>query len=744
MAVINENDNDAGAGVETQYSISMGDSFQGSLATTDDVDWVKVELDADTIYDINQTDGEGVRLSLLDAEGNRIINDRPPGNKIIFSPDQSGTFYIRINPGDDEAAGEYEVSLTENTIPIGTNDDIADYLTDGWWEDVGSTSHSVDVETGGVLTANITALNEDGQQLARWALEAWTNVTGIEFELVEDDNAFLTFDDTGEESGYTETAKEDGIIKSARVVLSADLLLVQGTEMGSWSFFAYIHEIGHVLGLGHTKPESAAKDFGNGTIFLVDSFQASVMSYFYASSNTYINDSPAHPVTPMVADIIAIQNLYGVPEDSNGGDTVYGYQSNLDGYLGEFFRLWTGESNPFILLGAQDYASLRYYTTMTSGDLDGDGDLDLVTGSPDGAFHYFENTGTASAPTFTKRNGADNPLDGIDLHGESIPELADLDGDGDLDLIAGDSVTDNLVFFENTGTASAPAFTQRTGSSNPVDDTASGAFISPGLADLDGDGDLDLITGNGEGELAYFENTGSVASPDFTQRTGMASPVDGISTDAFSDPELADLDGDGDFDFILWGWYGHVTYFENTGSTSAPVFTQRTGDDMPLGLIATHYAPPILADLDGDGDLDILALHESVELRYLENDGTAAEPDFIPDGLGGPAALTLYDTGGNDTLDLRTDRDDQRIDLRPEGISDVYGLIGNLVIARDVVIENAIAGFGNDIIIGNEAANRLEGAPAMTSWKAAPVLTPWTVGRVTIRLLTRSPIPAWG
>ena len=176
-----------------------------------------------------------------------------------------------------------------------------------------------------------------------------------------------------------------------------------------------------------------------------------------------------------------------------------------------------------------------------------------------------------------------------------------------------------------------------------------------------------------------------------------------------SDPELADLDGDGDFDFILWGWYGHVTYFENTGSATAPVFTERTGDDMPLSLIATHYAPPVLADLDGDGDLDILALHESVELRYLENDGTAAEPDFILDGLGGPAALTLYDTGGTDMLDLRTDRDDQRIDLRPEGISDVYGLTGNLVIAQDVMIENAIAGFGNDVVIGNSAANRLEG-----------------------------------
>ena len=120
--------------------------------------------------------------------------------------------------------------------------------------------------------------------------------------------------------------------------------------------------------------------------------------------------------------------------------------------------------------------------------------------------------------------------------------------------------------------------------------------------------------------------------------------------------------------------------------------------------------PPPLADLDGDGDPDIVAAHKSSEFRYFENDGTDAEPEFIlPEQLGGPAALTLYDTGGSDTLDLRTDRDDQRIDLRPEGISDVYGLIGNLVIARDVLIENVVAGHGNDVVIGNTAVNRLEG-----------------------------------
>ena len=143
------------------------------------------------------------------------------------------------------------------------------------------------------------------------------------------------------------------------------------------------------------------------------------------------------------------------------------------------------------------------------------------------------------------------------------------------------------------------------------------------------------------------------------------------------------------------------------------------------------------------GDPDIIALHGSITLLYTKNDGMNTTPDFISPWLAIPATLTLYDTGGTDTLDLRTDRYDQRLDLRPEGISDVYGLTGNLVIARDVLIENAIAGRGNDVVIGNEAVNRLEGRYGDDILEGGAGADTLDGGAGNDTLRTQNPTPVW-
>lgn len=89
--------------------------------------------------------------------------------------------------------------------------------------------------------------------------------------------------------------------------------------------------------------------------------------------------------------------------------------------------------------GADPLAGLDVglHSVPAAGDLDADGDLDLVSGERSGSFHFFENTGTARLPAFTERTRWDNPLDGRDVGFDSAPALLDLDGDGDLDLVSG-------------------------------------------------------------------------------------------------------------------------------------------------------------------------------------------------------------------------------------------------------------------------------------------------------------------
>ena len=708
MAIIKENSGDASADTQTQYIISLGDVFQGTLDRANDKDWIRVELDADIIYDITLSGVEPAQLQLSDSAGYSIVTggEFPSGAKLIFSPPVSGTYYIHVGSYDDGFTGDYELSLAENTIPLGTYDEIAEFLTDGSKEWQGGSRFAF----GDIVTANIRELTQDGQQLARWAFEAWTNVTGIEFRFVDDDDADITFDDdvyTGE-GGTSITTIVNGIIKS-HVNVHTSNLLNHGVTIDSPSFTTYLHEIGHALGLGHPGPYNLSPFYyGYHNIFLIDSMQATLMSYAWQHQNTYIDASVAHPITPMIADIIAIQDLYGVPTDINIGDTVYGYHSNVDGYLGQFFKLWTGELNPFINIGLVDYTSSpTIKPTLT--DLDGDSDPDLVVGSRGGAIHYFENTGTSANPGFTEHIGTDNPLDGVTVGSYSTPSFTDLDGDGDLDLIVGNGDGD-IAYFENTGTVPSPSFTQRTGADNPFDTITKGSWSTVALADLDGDGDLDLAVGINDGDVHYYENTGTSANPNFISRTGETSPLNNINAGSYSTPVFVDFDDDNDPDLVVGSGNENIYYFENTGTTTEPSFIQRTDFDNPFhGANGGGFVAPEFADLNGDGDLDLIIGNQVGDILYYKNTGTDANPEFSPQSLTGPTTFTIYDNGGNDTLDLRTDKDDQRIYLRPEGISDVYGLTGNLIIARDTWIENFIAGSGDDLIAGNAVANYLQG-----------------------------------
>ena len=269
------------------------------------------------------------------------------------------------------------------------------------------------------------------------------------------------------------------------------------------------------------------------------------------------------------------------------------------------------------------------YNAPTFGDLDGDGDLDLMMGVLGGA--YDPNTTTADNLLFLRQRddaGFDVEtrrfVSQIDVGSESIPSLVDLDGDGDLDLLLANRIdpaeveTAQVYLFENVGNTSAPSYRE----SGEL--AIEGAYHNaPAFGDLDGDGDLDLVLGTWRSDLAYFENTGSRADPVFTRAD---APVAALPRGSNATPTLGDLDGDGDLDLIVGESDGTLTFFENTGSTSAPRFELTT--EAYLDVDTGRRSFPALVDFDGDGDLDLALGSEDTGIAYYENRGDSGDADF--------------------------------------------------------------------------------------------------------------------
>jgi hypothetical protein len=261
-------------------------------------------------------------------------------------------------------------------------------------------------------------------------------------------------------------------------------------------------------------------------------------------------------------------------------------------------------AGPFAIAGL----STGYMSKPALGDLDSDGDLDIVIGNYDGTLFTIINNGTSAVPDF----GAPVRVGAVDLVQDSSPTLGDLDGDGDLDIVAG-NYNGNLFTIINNGTSAAPSF----GAPVQIGTIDVGIHSTPALGDLDGDGDLDLVVGEFNGKLFTIVNGGSAAAANF----GTPIQITGIAI-SFPRPTLGDLDGDGDLDIVVGsGGDGSLHTVINMGDAVAPAFGSAIkieGIFMPFG---AH--PPALGDLDGDGDLDIVAGQDFVPETLLRVTGSS-------------------------------------------------------------------------------------------------------------------------
>lgn len=243
--------------------------------------------------------------------------------------------------------------------------------------------------------------------------------------------------------------------------------------------------------------------------------------------------------------------------------------------------------------------------SVYGGDLDGDGDEDLVSaGSSSNQIAWHENLG----------GGAFGPTQVLSTSGEFPADVfvVDLNGDGDVDVLAASLVDNKVAWYKNFGNGLF--------SGERVITTQAAAVVTVHAADLDGDGDADVLSGSfSDDKIAWYENLGNETF----------GPQQVISTDSTFPTSVfgADLDGDGDNDVLSASRDdAKVTWHRNLGGGS---FAPGIEINDPFGIAGSRSAIPV--DFDLDGDLDVVAIGSAAfnQVGWFENLGGGTFSSYL-------------------------------------------------------------------------------------------------------------------
>ncbi|QEW21011.1 Serralysin C precursor [Marinibacterium anthonyi] len=620
-----------------------------------------------------------------------------------FEGTQSGGFSIstQSHDGDDGpqslvpaigadtalADDAVQAATTSAAKPVYSVDQIADYLTDGFWAANGQQTRSFDVQTGGTITVNINGLDAVGKATALQALDAWSAVTGLTF--AQASNAMITFDDT--QSGAYNSSSTSG----TTIVASNVNVHTSWQGYGDYYLQTFIHEIGHAMGLGHGGMYNGTADFNTQAHYANDSWQMSVMSYFSNTENPNVSASFAYLATAQLADIVAIQNLYGTPTDIQTGNTIYGDNTTVSQHgmglnTGKAVTIFDSGGTDTIDLGTRGYNQRIDLYAEHFSDMNGKtGNLAIARGT------VIENVRTGSGADQIIGNTADNRL-------ESGAGNDTILGEGGNDILVGGAGADTLTggtggdtyVYTAVGDAGDTITDFNLAQSDRID--LSGIFTELGYSGSDpvGDGMVWLsaatggswlmMNGGGLGSLAIAFLTGIAAS------VSIAEVIDVESVPVGPDPDAYDTLITLTNDYVLsWTEAGSIIRDTNGGTDTLDLSAVTYNCKIYLDGSTTGKVGSKVLTVDAGSDIENLIFGKGADYGYgndLDNQ--------IDGGAGGDK---LYGRAGDDSL------------IGGEGNDKLYGEDGDDVITGDAGTDYLYGGAGVDDLAGGEGNDKLYG-----------------------------------
>jgi serralysin len=427
----------------TAAAMSGATAMRGYINSSGDQDWYQLTLVAGQTYTFAEN-GFGVGalrdpyLRLFNASGTQVAggdatDDTGPllGSLLSYTPTASGTYYVSAGAF---ASGTGQYILTMNAgatpyLPVVAVGDAADYLTNSYWEVNGIAAREWGTAS---VTYNVTGLEPERAALARIAFESWADVANLTF-VETTGSAQITLDDGTSGSAYSSSSTSGGFIVSSFINVATNWY--GGIDaVDSYTLQTFIHEIGHSLGLGHGGPYNGSATYGIDNVYANDSWQMSLMSYMDqvdASTGSF-----RFTMTPMMADVLAVQRLYGAPS-TRTGDTIYGFGSTAG---------LVGTAN---LYEFSSYAQAPAFTIFDSGGTDtlnasGYGNNQLI----DLRGGNFSNIGGLSANIGIYTTALIENAVGGSGHDSIIGNAANnvIRGNGGNDAIDGGDGTDSAIF----------------------------------------------------------------------------------------------------------------------------------------------------------------------------------------------------------------------------------------------------------------------------------------------------------